>query len=340
MCQFDGVRLVKNFTNRGNTTGVKVVYCTCSNCRSARTTYGGQSGVTLKFLNDIVAILDSDAEFKAQYPDYKIYTFAYQYSFAYPTVSNTVIKACDKVAVMLCPSATDARYDLLNTTYNSESANALNGWHNYCADLMIWMYDANFTNYVEYHPTLSGVIAHNVYKLRNLGVSYIMVNGAYNADGMWDDKIRAYVYSELFYDFDEAKYKAGADAYVNEIVAKYLAAYYGEYADEVQGIITALQTALSQYKLAGNTSNASKIDIGIIQDQISVIEAAISANNDATLEKRLYAVNASLLATLYENSKPVIASQWGYKSEFKTVCNSAGITMWNETQTITDKFGS
>ena len=315
-------------------------YCTCSNCKSARTTYGGQSGVTLKFLNDIIAILDSDTAFSAQYPDYKIYTYAYNYSFAYPTVSNTVIKACDKVAVMLCPSATDARYDLLNATYNKESATALNGWHNYCEDLMIWMYDANFTNYVEYHPTLSGVIAHNVYKLKQLGVSYIMVNGAYNADGMWDDKIRAYVYSELFYDFDEAKYRAGADAYVNEIVAEYLAAYYGEYADEVQSIITDFQVELTASAIAGNKSNASKMDIGTIQDKISIIDAAINANSDATMEKRLYAVRASLLATLYENSKPLLASMWSYKSEFKTTCNNAGITMWSETQTVTGKFGS
>ena len=315
-------------------------YCTCSNCKSARTTYGGQSGVTLKFMNDLVAILESDAAFAAQYPDYKLYTYAYNYSFAYPTVSNTVIKACDKVAVMICPSASNYAKDLFDSA-NSESKKALEGWHDYCEDLMIWMYDANFTNYVEYHPTLSGVIADNVYKLKQLGVSYIMINGAYNADGMWDDKIRAYVYSELLYNFDEAKYKAGADAYVNELVAEYITAYYGDYATKVQGIVTALQMAFNEYgKLAANTSSASKIDIGIIQEQISVIESAISANNDATMAKRLYAVKASLLATLYENAKPVIVSQWSYKSEFKTACENAGITMWSETQTITDKFGS
>ena len=315
-------------------------YCTCSNCSSARTTYGGQSGVTLKFMNDLVTLMDSDTAFAAQYPDYKLYTYAYNYSFAYPTVSNTVIKACDKVAVMVCPSASNYMKDLFNSA-NSESKKALEGWHNYCADLMIWMYDANFTNYVEYNPTLTGVIADNVYKLKQLGVSYIMINGAYNADGMWDDKLRAYVYSELLYNFNEAKYRAGADAYVNEIVAEYIAAYYGDYATTVQGIVTALQTAFNEYgKLAANTSSASKIDIAIIQDQISAINSAINANSDATMEKRLYAVKASLLATLYENSKPVIASQWSYKTEFKNACSQAGITQWSETQTITDKFGS
>ena len=315
-------------------------YCTCSNCKGARTTYGGQSGVTLKFMNDLIALMDGDAAFAAQYPDYKLYTYAYNYSFAYPTVSNTVIKACDKVAVMICPSASNYMKDLFDSA-NSESKKALEGWHDYCEDLMIWMYDANFTNYVEYHPTLSGVIADNVYKLKQLGVSYIMINGAYNADGMWDDKIRAYVYSELLYNFDEAKYQAGADAYVNELVAEYITAYYGDYATKVQGIVTALQTAFNEYgKLSANTSSANKIDIGIIQDQISVIDAAINANSDATMEARLYAVKASLLATLYENAKPVLVSQWGYKSEFKTACANAGITKWSETQSITDKFGS
>ena len=315
-------------------------YCTCTNCKNARTTYGGQSGVTLKFMNDLVALIDSDTAFVAQYPDYKLYTYAYNYSFAYPIVSNTVIKACDKVAVMICPSADNYMKDLFNSS-NSESKKALEGWSNYCADLMVWMYDANFTNYVEYHPTLTGVIADNVYKMKKLGVSYIMINGAYNADGMWDDKIRAYVYSELLYNFNETKYKAGADAYVNELVAEYITAYYGAYASTVQSIVTNLQTAFNEYgTLKANTSSAKRIDIGIIQDQISAIDKAINANTDSTMAKRLYAVKASLLATLYENAKPLFASSWSYKSEFKTACNNAGITMWSETQTITDKFGS
>ena len=230
--------------------------------------------------------------------------------------------------------------DLFNSA-NSEAQKALEGWHNYCSDLMVWMYDANFTNYVEYQPTLTGVIADNVYKMKQLGVSYIMINGAYNADGLWDDKIRAYVYSELLYNFNETKYKAGADAYVNELVAEYITAYYGSYASAVQSIVTELQTAFNEYgKLSANTSSANRIDIAVIQDQLSVIESAINANNDATMEKRLYAVKASLLATLYENSKPILASSWGYKSEFKTACANAGLTMWSETQTITDKFGS
>ena len=314
-------------------------WCTCSNCNSARTTYGGASGLTLKFVNDIVNILDSDEAFAAQYPDYKIYTFAYNYSFAVPTVSNTVIKACDKVAVMLCPSANNYMKDLFDSQ-NSESKNALEGWHNYCEDLMVWMYDANFTDYVEYHPTLNGVIAHNVYKMKQHGVSYVMINGAYNGDGLWDDKLRAYVYSELLYNFDEAKYFAGADAYVNEIVEEYVTAYFGGYANTVMGIINDLQTAFNEYgTLSANKSSANNIDVGIIQDAISAIEAAISANTDETLETRLYQVKASLLATLFENNGGKNMSTTN-KAEFKTACANGGITQWSETQTITDKFGS
>ena len=82
-------------------------------------------------------------------------------------------------------------------------------------------------------------------------------------------------------------------------------------------------------------------DEGIASERLAdKIVEAINANNDATMEKRLYAVKASLLATLYENSKPLYVSQWSYKAEFKTACDNAGITMWSETQTITDKFGS
>ncbi len=316
-------------------------YCTCSTCASARTTYGGQSGVTLKFLNDIVAILNSDAAFKAQYPDYKLYTFAYQYTLDHPTVSNTVIKACDKVSVMVCPSASNYMKDLFDST-NSETKTALNGWSKYCEDLMVWMYDANFTNYVEYHPTLTGVIADNVYKLKKIGVNYIMINGAYNGDYNWDDKLRAYVYSELLYDFDEAKYKAGADAYVNEIVAKYLAAYYGEYADEVQSIIDLYQSEVKDKALSGNSSLAEELDIATVQEIEALIDGAIADNTDEVMEKRLYAIKASVCAMYYEREKSIFGT-WNNstkKAELKEACNKAGITMWSETQTIADKFGS
>ena len=107
-------------------------------------------------MNDLVVLMDDDADFAARYPDYKLYTYAYNYSFAYPTVSNTVIKACDKVAVMICPSADNYMKDLFNSA-NSESKKALEGWSNYCADLMVWMYDANGTVY-GYRAVVTGFI--------------------------------------------------------------------------------------------------------------------------------------------------------------------------------------
>ena len=316
-------------------------YCTCTSCTLARKSYGGQSGVTLLFLNKIVELLDDDTTFVAAYPDYKLYTFAYAYTLDCPTVESSVIKAGDRVAVMVCPTADNAAYDLFDETKNSTSAAALNGWGAYCEDLLIWMYDANFSNYVEYHPTLTGVMADNVYKLKQLGASYIMVNGAYNSDGLWDDKLRAYVYSELLYNFDETAYNAGADAYVNSLVSEYLTAYYGAYADTVQSVITYFQNAYSGLAIERNTSLAEELTASDLKTQLSNIQAAIDENTDETLEKRLYAVKAGILATLYECDTPLLgATYWSYKDEFTTACTNAGITQWSETQTVTDKFGS
>ena len=309
-------------------------YCTCSTCNAAATTYGGRSGLLVNFINTIVNALDSDTGFVSKYPDYKIVTFAYAYTFNAPTVA---MDTSDRMAIMICPINANYAYGILATKNNAESANAINGWANYTSNFMFWLYDANFSNYLEYHPTLTGVMADNVYNLKKLGAISIMVQGAYNADNMWDDKLRAYVYSELLYNFDEMAYKAGADAYVNSIVAKYLAAYYGEYADEVQSIITALQNACKGANAGAYTSAVkASMKSSQITELLTIINNAINASS-GVIQTRLYAVKASLLACHYEVTT-LASVYWSYKSEFKTACEYAGITQWAEGTTIADKF--
>ena len=305
-------------------------YCTCSTCTGLATTYG-RSGLMVKFFNEMIAALDADADMKAADAlDYRFITLAYQYTKEAPIGG---ISCDDKLVVRLAFRADDAQDGIAN---NADKY--LEDWSAVASELMYWGYDVDFSAYLSYFASVTGAMADNVKYLKDNHVSFVMIQGAHNADNIWHSQLRAYVYSKLMYYFDETAYAAGADAYVQSLVTEYLTVYYGEYADEVQTVITTYQTAYASVTVKQGTTAIA--DLVSAQVHLNAYDAVIWSYNDCednVMKQRLAAVVASCYAGWIET---MTNGQSLYLSTLKGYCDAAGITMWNETATVESVTGS
>ena len=304
-------------------------YCTCSTCTSQASTYG-RSGVMVNFLNSMVAKLDADADIKAAgATDYRLITFAYQYTKSAPTGGVT---CNDKLVIRLAYAADDAQDGIAQNTNKY-----IEQWSAVASELMYWGYDVDFSSYLPYFASITGAMADNVKYLKDNNISFVMMQGAHNADNIWHSQLRAYIYSKLLYDFDETAYANGADAYVQSLVTEYLNVYYGEYADEVQSVIDYYQDVYASKTVNdnGSSSPAALLTTSNHSAAFRKVSSSYEACTDAVLKQRLAAVLASCYAGQYE------ATTYGYQKEamhaqLKEYCDAAGITMWSESLTVAE----
>ena len=328
-------------------------YCTCASCTAAENEVG-RSGILLRFVNKVIENLENDPVVMAKAPDFKIMTYAYTYTAQVPKVSPDVLRAHDRLTVMLCLSPQDGRYSLFDETHNPRAATSLGAWGDYTARMMFWGYDVNFSCYAEYFPSVGRQMADNVYGLKQLGMEYVMLQGAHNAPNVWDSELRSYVYGKMLYAFDEAAYKKDADAYVRALAEEYANAYYGKHAAAVMDIVDHYQTEYGKVDgSAGNvfiTMGASitydaKLTLSQHEAAVAKADAMLAAETDESMRKKLYAIKASAMGPIlrqyeYFYRRPVIGlSEWkqkaiAYADNFAQTAAAGGITRWYELGTV------
>ena len=304
-------------------------YCTCSTCTSQASAYG-RSGLMVNFLNSMIAKLDADADIKAAGAvDYRLISFAYQYTKAAPTGGVT---CSDKLVIRLAYAADDAQDGIAKNTNKY-----IEQWSKVASELMYWGYDVDFSSYLPYFASVTGAMADNIKYLKDNHVSFVMMQGAHNADNIWHSQLRAYVYSKLMYNFDETAYANGADVYVQSLVTEYLNVYYGEYADEVQSVIAYYQALYASKTVNdnGNSSPAALLTTSYHRAALRKVSSSYDTCTDAVMKKRLAAVLASCYAGEYE-AKTSGSQKEAMHEQLKEYCEAAGITMWSETATVAE----
>ena len=164
-----------------------------------------------------------------------------------------------------------------------------------------------------------------------------MMLGTYNANNIWHDQMRAYVYSQLLYDFDEVAYANDKNAYVQSLVSEYLSIYYGEYADEVQSVIDYYQEAYGTKTPASGKEYATCLTRIQHTEAYNLIKSSYENCTDTVMKQRL----ASVAASCYAGA--LLASDYGrgqYIATMKTLCEAAGITQWSEMVTVETMLNS
>ena len=303
-------------------------YCECSLCVEQASLYG-RSGLMVNFYNRMIAALDADADIKAaKATDYHLITYAYHYTLEVPTGGVT---CDDKLVIRLAYFPESAQAGV-----SQNANNYIAQWSEVASELMYWGYSTDVRAYIPYYPSLTAM-ADDVKFLKDHGVSFVMIMGSYNADNIWHDQMRSYVYSQLMYNFDEVAYAADKNAYVQSLVSKYLNVYYGEYADEVQSVIDYYQNAYGTKTPASEKEYATCLSRSQHTEAYNLIKSSYENCTDAVMKKRL----ASVAASCYAGE--LLAKDWGrgeYIATMKALCEAAGITQWSEKVTAEQLLNS
>lgn len=217
--------------------------CVCSNCIAEENTYGGWSGVQMRFINDINDRLQ--AWLKTAYPEktLKLCVFAYYDSADPPVIKNAdgtyspvheSVVAHENVGIMIAPLGADWSHSLWDETHNKRWAEIMKGWQCINADLYVWTYSTIFTNLLIFHDNYS-YVKESYANWKDMGCIYIFDQGASAGNAMAFRELSAYVRSQLLWDTD-----ADVEYYMDEFVDN----YYGAGAPYIHQYLDMLRTRM------------------------------------------------------------------------------------------------
>ncbi len=179
--------------------------CECPDCRKLEEEEGAASGPIIRFVNQIAEALEEE------FPDKKIDTFAYSYSYRAPRHvrphKNVVVRMCDIECCFVhpltdnCPNWPKTPEKLKDRTFPNELAR----WAKLCDNMYVWDYCTNFIHFLMPRPDLP-VLPANLRFFRDNGVKGLFEQGSYVSPGGYMAELKAYLMAKLMWnpDADEA----------------------------------------------------------------------------------------------------------------------------------------
>ena len=270
--------------------------CRCPRCERARKKYG-DAGIMIVFMNAMAKKLRQKFAKMGKPFDKKLVTFAYLSTVEPPVKDGKPI--CKQVIpdeslyIRYAPILANYAYGLEAEKQAEETRRQIAGWSALTKNIMVWDYNVSYHDYFWYFPNLS-YIKGNMQTYQRMGAYYIMKQGANNVSPLWQDELRAYVSSKLFWD---------VNADVDALVKEYVTLYFGPCADKVQAYIDEMESFYESLK-RGNFSvevsgyrgtqpyfSASLYPLSMLQRQVQALEEGICAVENSDLpqeEKDLY----------------------------------------------------
>lgn len=257
----------------------------------------GRTGILIRFCNVLAEELQKWADAELGGRKINIVTFAYSYTSDAPVmekngrcvpIDETVIARENVVIRMALMS--NAYYTYFDSRQEDYIKDALAQWSLCAKHFMFWAYDNNFTRYLYYFPSFH-TIGENVRGFRDMGITYLSMQGPHNTCASWQGNMRAYVYRNLMWNPDR-----DADALLHE----YLELYYGiasPFVREMMDIFDAWYKKVSEEKLldvrmvVGNHFKPEYNDIKVID----AAEDAIRRGEEKVRKSRLSAAEKEKL---------------------------------------------
>jgi hypothetical protein len=193
-------------------------YCTCPKCKAVADEEGSQSGVVVRFINQIADAI------KDEYPNVAIETLAYQYTRKPPKL----VKPRPNVIICLCSIECCFAHPLATDPFNKTFVDDIEGWHKICNRLYIWDYVINYAHSICPFPNLYVLKPNTQFFIKN-GVKGIYEESCYFTKGSEMQELRAYIMAKTLWDPNYDTDKA-----INE----FCAAFYGPAAKYVRDYIT------------------------------------------------------------------------------------------------------
>lgn len=314
-----------------------------------------ESGVLIRLVNVVARALQQWSDEELNGREINIVTFAYQGTSDAPVyekdgqyypIDKTVVPE-KNVVVRLALSADAYHGYFSDAEINKPIYEKIRGWGSICKKFMFWAYDIDFHDYFNYFPSF-GVIKENVQGFYNLGVKYILMQGAHNFQQSWQCNLRAYIYHRLFNDINLSE---------QELFDEYIDGFYGDIGGAcVKSFIARMDAHYAEVlKKYPQMKVASKTEIGkvpyvdkvLLLDCIQFFDDTIAniENSEFSVEEkqkfvaRLEEVLVTPLWMYINNYEKFYGGIDGRKEialRFFKICKKLGINQFNEVALVFD----
>ena len=198
--------------------------CQCDTCKETANIYK-RSGILIRFCNMMIEEIERKLENDGIKINFEIVTFAYSYATEPPVkvendemvpIDSTVVadeKLCMRLAQMH-----NVKDGAFSPNQRIEIVRAFKEWKVIAKRFMLWLYDADFEDWISYFPSLN-TIKETVDGLIDFGAIYVLMQGPQFELQNWQSNLRGYIYRNLLWDSS-----LNVDALKNE----YIDLYYGE----------------------------------------------------------------------------------------------------------------
>ena len=235
-------------------------YCTCEKCSKIAEEEGSQSGLMVRFVNEVAE------EIEKEFPDIFVETLAYQYTRKPPKYA----KPRHNVIIRLCTIECSFVQSLMGEQNKSLSED-MEGWNKISKQLFVWDYVTNFSSYILPHPNLR-VLAPNIRFFVDNGTIGLFEQGdSYCTVGDFV-RLRNWITSKLMWNptLDESK-----------LIREFLDGYYGKKAAPI--LLTYFDTLIDKAESTGrhigcfNESTDAWLDYETLCKATAIFDQAIDA---------------------------------------------------------------
>lgn len=313
--------------------------CECQDCSALNSKYKSQQGSLLTFVNQVAT----------NFPDKTISTLAYNYTRVPPQgllpLKNVNILFSSIQINRSKPVETDPRSEAFRKEYED--------WQKLTANIILWDYVVQFTNYFSPFPNLHILKPNFSYFSKNKPSGFF-IQGSVEVPGEFAE-LRTYILSKLLWNHN-------ADA--DELKTEFLNAYYGKAAVYVAGYIDRInENVQKSWKRMDIYDNpimpyTSYLSNEMLREYISILDKAAAAVKDepeyyrrvqiaalpvhfAFLQQaRFYGIEQNGVFSL-EAKKWVVRSEIRTKvQDFVKVLKELGISQMNEGGLSPDSYAS
>jgi hypothetical protein len=280
-------------------------------------------------------------------------TYAYGYTLEAPVVrTENGIEPIDKTVVpsdnvvIRIAAGRNFFYSYFDKRQQERPRKAIEEWGVIGKRFFVWTYDAFFDRYLLCLPS-DPTIKENVQGFKKFGCEYLMVQGTNNADGMWQDKMRAYLYQKGMWnvnvDFDALR-DEWLTHYFGENAVPYVKAFWQEYYD-FYAKANEKWNACTIYGMR----NKEDYDTGVLLRTLAIAREAKKVNAEtvqdpvlrAKYDKHLTQVEINSLFPLVENyhyhfEGKTEEDYLAFAKEFMRLCDYADVKKYGETLDLCD----
>lgn len=224
--------------------------CHCLTCDDRREQIK-ESGMYLMLANAVVRKVNEWLQ-KEQGRTVTMVIFAYHQSYDPPvkktedgkfeplSLKNGAKCVADKnLFVRIAPINANYTYSFTSNRQDPTQLAAIHGWEAVGHTFLIWDYNVNFNNYLMYFSNLHYLKENLRFYKDKLNAAYVMNQSSNTAVNMWNDDLKAYVASKLYWNLDWD---------VEYLMNEFIDLYYGDGADAVREVINIYEDVHAEHR--------------------------------------------------------------------------------------------